>query len=157
MAQLEFNGREAFAQPAADIFAKLVDLDFIAAGIPDLVSAEKRSDTKLDCRIRPGFTFIRGTLDVSMEILEADSPKHALMKVTGKGIGASLEIQTRMAVEPSESGTGCDIVWSSEVTQLGGLLRSVSKGLIQGAAAKVSGDIWGDLRRRLDSERPAVG
>ena len=157
MANLEFSGKESFHLPADTVFARLLDLDFIAEGIPDLVSSEKKSETAMACRIRPGFSFLRGTLDVQMEIVEAVPPERAKMAVAGKGIGASLEIETILAVTPLENGDACEVVWKSEVTKLGGLLRSVSKGLIQGAAAKVSGDIWADLHQRLEESDSNAG
>lgn len=145
---LEFTGTEHFPIPPESLFAKLTDLDFVAEGIPDLVSAEKVSDTEMTCRVRPGFAFLRGTLDVSMALVDLSAPTSARMKVAGKGIGASLELETTMEID--RLANGCELRWRSEVTKLGGLLKSVSKGLIQGAAAKVSADVWADLHRRLD-------
>lgn len=147
---MEFTGRERIAAGADEVFQKLTDLDFVQGGVPDLVSAERVGD-ELRCRVRPGVSFLKGTLDVAFRIANS-APPTATMTVQGKGIGASLAIETTMHVRPSEDGRACDVEWTSRVTQLGGLLKAVSKGLIEGLAQKVSRQTWDGLRRRLEAK-----
>lgn len=146
---MEFSGTEKIQAAADDVYAKLVDLDFVKGGIPDLVSAERVGD-ELRCKVRPGVSFLKGTLDVVFQIVEAAKPM-AKMTVRGKGIGASLEIETTMHVRPAAETGICEVEWNSQVTQLGGLLRAVSKGLIEGLAQKVSRQTWDDLKKRLEA------
>ena len=147
---MEFTGRERIAAGADEVFRKLTDLDFVRDGVPDLVSAERVGE-ELRCRVRPGVSFLKGTLDVVFRVVESAAPT-ATMTVQGKGIGASLAIETTMQVRATEDGRACDVEWTSRVTQLGGLLKAVSKGLIEGLAQKVSRRTWDDLRRRLEAE-----
>lgn len=148
---LEYSGTEAIEAPADHVYGKLIDLDFVRAGIPDLVSAEKVSDSELHCQVKPGVSFLRGTLDVVFQLAERDKPS-AMMSVKGKGIGASLEIETTMHVRPTGDGSTCEVEWTSRVVQLGGLLKAVSKGLIEGLAVKVSRQTWDDLKKRLEAD-----
>jgi carbon monoxide dehydrogenase subunit G len=148
MSALEFSGVERFSLAPADLFAKLCDMDFVAAGIPDLASSERTGPLSMNCKVRPSFAFLRGTLDMSMAIVEHEEPSFAKMRVAGKGIGASLELETTMQIDAVDDGS--ELRWQSQVVQLGGLLKSVSKGLIQGAASKVSSQVWADLHKRLE-------
>lgn len=149
MAELEFSGREKFAVPAQVVFDKLVDLDFIAGGMPNVVSSTKSSDTAMQCKVRPKTVFYSGTLDVAVEIVDKDPPNSARMKVASKGIGATIEWVTEMRVTPDADGKSCHVDWSSQVTQLGGLLKSVSKGIIKASAEKMSAETWSGLHDRL--------
>lgn len=148
---LEFSGTEAIGVPADQVYNKLIDMDFVKAGIPDLVSADKVSDSEMRCKVKPAVSFLRGTLDVIFQLAERNKPS-AKMSVKGKGIGASLEIETTMHVRSTGDGSTCEVEWTSEVVQLGGLLKAVSKGLIEGLATKVSRQVWDDLKKRLEEK-----
>lgn len=150
MSDLQFSGRETFAVPAEVIFEKMIDLDFIAAGMPDVVSSTKESDTSLRCKVRPKTAFFTGTLDVLVEIVENNPPTSVRMKVFSKGIGATIEWVTDMTISPGTNPHSCQVDWSSEVTQLGGLLKSVSKGIIKASAEKMSAETWAGLHKRLE-------
>ncbi len=73
------------------------------------------------------------------------------MSISNKGIGVSMAMVTTMEVVPVGDGSTCEVIWESQVKELGGLLKSVSKGLIQGAAAKVSADVWAGVHRRMNA------
>ena len=59
---LEFGGTEQFAAEPEKLYALLTDLDAMAGTIPDLVSAERVELRTLKCVVRPGFSFLRGTM-----------------------------------------------------------------------------------------------
>src|SRR5262249_41509726 len=62
---LHFEGAQAFAQPPAEVRAQLTDARFLADCIPDRQSVAESSAEKVVCTIRPGFAFVRGTLEVT--------------------------------------------------------------------------------------------
>ncbi|MBY0589361.1 SRPBCC family protein [bacterium] len=148
---MTFHGKETFAAPAETVFARLLDMDFMAGGLSDVVSVDKKSDEEMTCKIRPGFSFLRGTLDVHFRVADKEPPRKATMSISNKGIGVSMAMETTMEVIPSPDGTTCEVIWESQIKELGGLLKSVSKGLIQGAAGKVSADVWAGVHRRMNA------
>ncbi len=151
MSLMTFTGRETFTAPAETVYEKLLDMDFVAGGIPDVVSIDKQSDTEMVCKIRPSFSFLRGTMDVRFHVADKEPPCKATMSISNKGIGVSMAMVTTMEVVPVGDGSTCEVIWESQVKELGGLLKSVSKGLIQGAAAKVSADVWAGVHRRMNA------
>jgi carbon monoxide dehydrogenase subunit G len=151
MSGLSFAGRETFAAPAEVVYDRLLDMDFMAGGLPDVVSVEKQSDTEMTCKIRPKFSFLRGTIDVRFQVSDKQPPNKATMSISNKGIGVSMAMETRMEVVALADGSTCEVLWESEIKELGGLLKSVSKGLIQGAASKVSADVWAGVHRRMNA------
>jgi carbon monoxide dehydrogenase subunit G len=99
--------------------------------------------------VRPKFSFLTGSMQMIFDILEADRPTSARMRVTGKGIGASLVIET--SINLSAEGTGTRLDWESEVTQMSGLVKALSRSLIEGAARRVVADSWAVFRTHLST------
>jgi carbon monoxide dehydrogenase subunit G len=73
------------------------------------------------------------------------------MRVVGKGIGASLTIETTIHLTSEGNGTRLD--WSSQVVEMGGLVKALSRSLIEGAARKVVADSWAVFRTHLNTPR----
>ena len=47
------------------------------------------------------------------------------------------------------AGSGSEVQWSGDLTELGGLLKMVPRGLLQAAAQKVIADVWAALKRKV--------
>ena len=99
-APLTFGGEETARRAAGAGFRPLTDLDQLAATIPDLVSAEKTDDRTLQCVVRPGFSFLRGTLRVTIVLGEIQRPDSATMHVAAKGIGTQIGIESQYPALP---------------------------------------------------------
>src|SRR5205085_2507237 len=97
--------------------------------------------------VHPGFSFARGTLEVTMEILERQKLESARFRLTSKGVGTSSVVESTLKL--TADGTGTKVGWTAEVTQLGGLLKMVPAGLIRGAAHKVIEDVWDGIATKL--------
>jgi carbon monoxide dehydrogenase subunit G len=146
-ASLTFGGNETFSAPPEQVFAALTDLDRLPSLIPDLVSAEKVDDRTLNCVVRPGFSFLRGTLRMTIEIVDRVSPKSASMKVSASGMGAQIEIASSLEIAPKDSGSA--LTWSATVTELKGLVATISRPLISAAADQVIRKAWQRLHAEL--------
>jgi carbon monoxide dehydrogenase subunit G len=145
---LQFEGDTDFTQAPAIVWSKLSDIHFVAECIPDVESATfKEPDTAL-VTIRPGFSFVRGTLEVEIKL--ADRVENQWMRVLGhgKGIGSSNDVEIRFDLAPQ--GTGTRVHWKADVTNLGGLLKMMPKGLLQAAAQQVIGDVWATVRNKMN-------
>src|SRR4051812_43830427 len=71
---LTFGGEETFSVPPERLFAALTDLDQLTKIIPDLVSSERIDERTLKCVVRPGFSFLRGTLKLQISIIDRQPP-----------------------------------------------------------------------------------
>jgi carbon monoxide dehydrogenase subunit G len=103
--------------------------------------------------LRPGFAFVRGTLDVTLQVVDAVAPASARLLLHSKGIGTSSDVEAALSL--AAHGPGTRVHWAAEVKALGGLLKMVPAGLIRGAAEKVVGDAWNAVAARLG--RPGAG
>ena len=145
---LQLTGEEQFSHPQDTIWDRLIDPEFLARTIPDLHSVEEIQPDRLVCKVRPGFSFIKGTLKITINIFAEQPPESARMRIESKGIGSSAVVET--VVELSTLDAGTRLAWSAEVKELGGLLKPVGRTLIGAAAKKVITDGWAGFRNELD-------
>ena len=145
---LQLSGEEHFSQTPTEIWPRLTDSEFLAKCLPDLASAESDGSGRLVCRVRPGLSFIKGTLKVTLDIFDQQPPDSVRMRIHSKGIGASALVE--MAFKMSEIEAGTQLSWSAEVKDLSGLLKPISHSLIAAAARKVIEDGWAAFRNQLD-------
>jgi len=145
---LHFEGDIDFTSPPAVVWSKLTDAQFVVSCIPDVQSATHPAPDSAVCVIRPGFSFVRGTLELAMQLVPVEEGKTLKATGHGKGIGSSNDVEVLMTLTPHDAGTR--IHWVADVTKLGGLLKAVPQGLLQGAAQKVIADVWAQVKERLD-------
>ena len=144
---LQLSGEEHFSQPVVEVWACLADAEFLAKCLPQLESAERDESGLFVCRVRPGLSFIKGTLKVTLDIRDQQAPDSMRICVNSKGIGSSAVVET--LVELSARDTGTQLSWNAEVTELGGLLKPIGRSLIAAAANKVMVEGWSTFRDRL--------
>lgn len=144
---LTFGGEEHFDAPATKVFALLTDLDQFAQNIPDLVSAERASDRLLHCVVKPGFSFLRGTMKLAIEMDELDEPSHAKMRIRASGIGVQMLVESSLQI--AEEAAGSRLNWEARVAELKGLVATVSPSLVRGAAEQIIRNSWSQIRAQL--------
>jgi carbon monoxide dehydrogenase subunit G len=142
-----FEGERIFALPPDKLWPKLRDAAFLATCIPDGTPHAGATRDKAVCTVHPGFSFMRGSIDVTIDVIGGEEPTTVRYSQKSKGIGTSSEVETTLTLSPQESGT--KVQWRSEVKSLGGLLKMVPSGLIRGAAQKVIEDGWAGVAQKL--------
>lgn len=147
MPALNFGGQESFAASPQRLFALLTDMDSMARLIPDLASAEKVSDHAMRCVVRPGFSFLRGTLRLDLQLSQVLPDSRACMTVGANGIGVSMTVVSQLEIEPE--GASSRLTWNATVDQMRGLVATVSPALIRAAADQVIRHTWSLVRQEL--------
>jgi carbon monoxide dehydrogenase subunit G len=143
----EFGGEETFRAKPAALFAQLTDLEALARTIPDLVSAEKVDERTMKCVVRPGFSFLRGTMKLEIQFLDLVPNESATMSVTTHGIGLSMRVLSHLQV--AELGEGSRLTWQAQIVERKGLIAAVSSSLIRAAADQVIRHAWASVRTQL--------
>ena len=143
----EFGGEEHFQATPERLYAQLTDLDAMTRTIPDLLSAERAEDGSLQCVVRPGFSFLRGTLKLTIGLADLQPPSHAAMRVAAQGIGVSMRILSHLNI--AADGDGSKLVWDARLEERKGLAAALSPGLIKAAADQVIRHAWAQVRGQL--------
>ncbi len=146
---IEIVSDHSFALPPAQLWPQLRNHHFLIEIIPDIHEVKEVTDDSAHCVIRPGFAFIRGTLNVELQVLEATEPNVIRFQLNSKGIGTSSESEATLTLAEKDQGTAAEL--KLVVQKLGGLLKMVPKGLIRGSADKVVADAWSRLEAKLSN------
>ena len=150
---LRFEADRDFTQPPGDVWAKLTDARFLVSCLPDVEAVRELQPDRAALTLRPGFAFVRGSLDVVLQIVDLVAPRSARVVLQSKGIGSSADVEATLALAAQEGGApGTRVHWTAEVKALGGLLKLVPSGLIRGAAQKVIGDVWNAVEAKLAAQ-----
>jgi carbon monoxide dehydrogenase subunit G len=144
---LELSGEESFDRPREDLWPSLTSPAFLCRCFPGVDRVTRSDERSAAVVIRPGFSFVRGTLDVSFDFSELEPPDSARVLVNIKGIGSTAQLET--LIEFVDSGGQTTAKWSIRALQFGGLLKAVSQGLMEAAARKVAADTWSEVRLQL--------
>jgi carbon monoxide dehydrogenase subunit G len=144
---LHFEGDKQFPSSPEQVWDKLGDARFLVTNIPDVESVSQSERDMAVFVIRPGFSFVRGTLEVNLQVVPEVEGKQLRYLVASKGIGSSNKLEAVLMIAPGNGGSA--VHWSVDVKELGGLLKAVPPGLIKAAAQKAIGDIWAALEKQL--------
>lgn len=143
---IHFEGERSFELPVSQVASALSDAQFLVGSLPDVEILESGADKSV-WKMRPGFSFIRTTLENILTVLERVADASNRIQIASSGIGASSTVEVKMTFEPKEGGTL--VKWTGDITALTGLLKLVPKGLIQSSAGKVIEETWVAVSKRL--------
>src|SRR5262249_2832944 len=120
---LQFEGDKDLSRPPAEVWAKLSDARFLVQCIPGAEAVKAEDAKTATCKLRPGFAFVRSTLDVTLKVLEAVEPAPVRLSLFSKAIGATSDVEAVLTFSPQDGGTR--VHWKAEVKSLTGLLKLV--------------------------------
>jgi carbon monoxide dehydrogenase subunit G len=144
---LHFEGTKDFNRPADEVLARLTDARFLVACVPGVEKVEEAEPRRARCVIRPGFAFVRGTLELTLTVADTPPGEPARVTAHSKGIGTTSEVEATLQVAAREGGS--TLTWAADVKELGGLLKAVPQGLVKAAAAKVIADAWAAVETKM--------
>lgn len=146
---LTFDGERSFSLPPEALWPKLSDASFLVHCIPDGTIVGTPTRTHAECNVRPGLSFLGGSLDSTIDILDGVEPSSVRIQLGSKGIGTSSDVVVVLGIEKKDEGSW--IRYHAEVVRLGGLLKAIPSGLIRGAAQKIIEQVWENVARNLDA------
>jgi carbon monoxide dehydrogenase subunit G len=146
---LHFESDHEFSLPPTQLWLKLADIHFLAECVPDAESVTFPEADTAQLVLRPGLAFVKGTLHLTMKLIDPTEGKSARLLLTTKGIGTTSAVEAAYQLAATETGTR--LHWTADVTQLGGLLKAVPQGLLKAAAQKIINDAWAALEAKLQA------
>jgi carbon monoxide dehydrogenase subunit G len=143
----QFGGEETFQASPERLYNQLTDLDGMMKTLPDVVSAERIDDRSLRAVVRPGFSFLRGSMRLVISLADLAPPTAAAMNVAAEGIGVSMRVASTLRI--SAEGTGSKLAWEARIEEMKGLAAALSPGLVKAAADQVIRHAWTQVRKQL--------
>jgi carbon monoxide dehydrogenase subunit G len=144
---VHLEGDKDFSLAQSSLYAKLSDAQWLASCVPGMVSIKDTSSETATVVLKPGFSFVRGTLEVTLHRLDT-TPETALRyEILGKGIGSSSTVVAALGLAALESGTR--VHWVADIVNLGGLLKAIPQGLVKASAERVILDTWAAIDGKL--------
>jgi uncharacterized protein len=144
---VHLEGDKDFPLGQAALYAKLSDAQWLASCVPGMVSIKDTSAEAATLVLRPGFSFVRGTLEVTLRRLEA-TPETALRyEILGKGIGSTSTVVAALTLATQDAGSR--VHWVADIVNLGGLLKAIPQGLVKASAERVILDTWAAIEAKL--------
>ena len=145
---IEIRGTEHFACDRDRAHAGLADLEQVAAALPGLTRIERNDGATLVCRVRPGLSFLSGSLRTTITRLEDADPEVLRYRIDSSGIGAGAVADAHIRCLFGAEGHS-RVEWQVQMTALSGLLKPVGASLIEAAMGKVAAATWEGLHTRL--------
>ena len=124
---LRFEGDRDFSQAPAAVWIKLSDARFLSECIPGVESVSRSEAETVECVLRPGFAFVRGTLALTLQVVDPVANSSLRLLLHSKGIGSTSDVEAYLVLTPQASGTR--LHWVAEIKTLGGLLKAAAHGL----------------------------
>jgi carbon monoxide dehydrogenase subunit G len=150
---IEIGGTEQFACDGDRMYAALADLEQVAGALPGVTRIERNDGATLVCRVRPGLTFLSGSLRTTITRREdaADADPEVLRyRIDSNGIGAGAVADAHVRVLSDGAGRS-RVQWRVQVIARSGLLKPVADSLIEAAMGRVAAATWDGLHTRLDA------
>jgi carbon monoxide dehydrogenase subunit G len=147
--RLNFSGAPVITAPAAVVWGKLLDADFVAASAPGVESVERVDPThfRVISGLGVGAVKVRFRLDVELfDIVEGERLK---MRARGKAPGSMVDVVSALQVEDAGNGR-TRLNWSA-TSDVSGTVGSVGGRLLEGTARRLTEQFWTDFARRVSA------
>jgi carbon monoxide dehydrogenase subunit G len=145
---VRFEGTLDIAVARADVWSFLTDPRRVTACAPDVQSLEVTDPTHFTVVVRTGVGPIKATFTMKTEFIEMAPPDHAVILARGQAPGSAVEMRSTMDLV--DAGTGrTTLKWASDVT-VNGMIASVGARLMQGAADKITQQVFSCIKRTLE-------
>lgn len=130
----------------------LLNPNEIGPCFPDLESLEILTPDSFKAKVKVGLSLVRGTMDFDFRIEEKVPPSSAKLVGSGRGIGSSVDIETKFTLEEVEGGT--KVGWVADVTT-GGIISGLGTRLLDSTSNKMISQVLENLQQRLKAKAGA--
>src|SRR5271155_385569 len=148
--RMHYDGSFEVPVSKQKVYDFVLDPAKITSIFPDVQDVKVIDESNFTLKAKVGISFIRGMMDVKMNIVERTPPSFARMKAKGNGMSSSVELDNTFTIEDAPGGNGTVVKWAADA-KISGLMASVGSRLIDAAAQKYVAEIIGSLREKLAS------
>ena len=125
---IKFSGNFEVQKSPEQVYDFLTDPQKFAPLLPEFKGMSVQDPTHFTVKVNVGVSYIKGTADVKMELMQAERPTRAQYKGQGSVAGGNVSVIAGFDLNPNANGT--NVAWQGEA-QIFGRLTSVAGGLLE--------------------------
>ncbi|OLC54194.1 MAG: hypothetical protein AUH85_12345 [Chloroflexi bacterium 13_1_40CM_4_68_4] len=152
---MHFAGTLDIAASQSRVWRFLTDPREVSTCGPDVQSLEVLDPRHFKVTVRAGVGPIRGTFAFDVVFTEIDEPRRATIRARGQAPGSAVEMLNSLELSPAATDR-TTMRWTSDVT-VNGTIASVGARLLQGTAEKMTQQVFGCIKEKLEAPAATAG
>ena len=148
--RLEFAGAPEVTASMEEVWARLMDPNFVAASAPGVESVEALDPTHFKVISGIGVGPMRVSFQLDVELSDVVPLERLRMTALGRGPGSAVDTVSSVRLEPLANGR-TRLNWSATST-ISGTVAGLGAPLLEAAARRLTEDFWTDFARRVSEE-----
>ena len=133
--------------PRSVVWSFLLNPQDIAPFFPDLQSLDVLSPDSFKAKVKVGVSVVRGTMDFEFKVADKVPRSSAKLIGTGRGVGSTVDIQTKFDLE--DAGAGTKVSWAADVN-VGGIMAGLGSKLLNSTSGKMVEQVIEKLKNKLN-------
>ena len=147
--KLEFSGAPEITASRQQVWAKLMDPDFVAASAPGVESVEAVDPTHFKVVSGLGVGSIKVRFKLDVELFDVVPGQQLKMRARGKAPGSAVDVVSHLRLEDA-GPEKTRLNWSA-TSEVSGTVASVGARLLEGTARRLTEEFWTDFARRVSA------
>ena len=149
--RLEFAGAPEVTVSREEVWARLMDPNFVAASAPGVESVEAVDPTHFKVISGIGVGPMRVSFQLDVELSDVVPPERLRMTALGRAAGSAVDTVSSVRLETLGKGR-TRLNWAA-MTTISGTVASLGPRLLEGIAKRLTEDFWTDFARRVGQRR----
>ena len=135
--------------PRSVVWGFLLNPQDIAPCFPDLQSLDVLSPDSFKAKVKVGVSVVRGSMDFEFKVTDKVPTSSAKLMGTGRGVGSTVDIQTKFDLE--DAGSGTKVSWAADVN-VGGIMAGLGSKLLDSTSSKMVEQVIENLKSKLNEK-----
>ena len=152
---MHFEGNVDIAAPREQVWAFVTDPKRVSECAPDVQSVDVLDPAHFKLVVRAGVGPIRATFNLDVTFTELAEPTRAVVRARGQAPGSAVEMLNTMELDGGAPDR-TTLRWGSDVT-ISGMIAQVGARLVQGAADRMTQQVFACIKSKLEVPATAVG
>jgi carbon monoxide dehydrogenase subunit G len=147
--KFEFSGAPEIRASREQVWARLMDPDFVAASAPGVESVEAADPSHFRVVSGLGVGSIRVRFKLDVELLDVEMMQRLKMRAQGKAPGSAVDVISHLQLEDAGAGN-TRLKWFA-TCEVSGTVASVGARLLEGTARRLTEQFWTDFAHRAST------
>jgi len=144
---LHYEGAFDVAASKEKVYDFVNDPKKVTTIFPDVQSVKVIDEDNFQLKAKVGMSFIKGTMDVKLTLLEKKRPTFSKLRARGTGLNSAVDLESSFTLEDGPKG-GTHVKWAADA-KISGMMASIGSRLIDAQADKYVKQIIGSLEKKL--------